>query len=1169
MPHYGHILAGTIKDIVTRYAHQTGHYVERRFGWDCHGLPVEFEIDKKLEIKGRADVMKMGIPAYNKECRSIVTRYCSEWERIVNRMGRWIDFKNDYKTLEPWYMESVWWVFKTMFDKGLVYRGQKVMPYSTACNTPISNFEANLNYKDVKDPAVTVSFPLDDDPSVSVLAWTTTPWTLPSNLGLCVNVKLDYVKIKDKKTGNTWILGKTRLSALGYKQDKKGNFKKEDFEILEEFKGDKLVGKTYKPLFDYFKDHPNSFKIMEDSYVTDDGGTCIVHQAPAFGADDFRVCAANGIVQKGAEIPCPVDPNGCFTDQVPDWKGVHVKEADDGICKALKAAGRLVKKDTLTHSYPFCYRSQTPLIYRTIPSWFINVEAIKDKVVENNKKVRECTLCAPIHTRICAYAYTPIRPYAHTPTHSSALRSPPPPLPPPSPPSCSFFLQTYWEPDFVKSKRFHNWLTDAHDWGVSRNRYWGTPLPLWVNEDFSEVRCIGSIQELKDATGRDDITDIHREHLDDLEIPSANGGPPLRRVDEVFDCWFESGSMPYAQQHYPFENKEKFEKTFPADFIAEGLDQTRGWFYTLMVISTALFDKPAFKNLIVNGLVLAADGKKMSKSLKNYPDPMLVVNKYGADALRLYLINSPVVRAEPLKFQEDGVLRVVKEVFMPWFNVFRFLVQNIRRTELDTGKTFVPDEKAAKASPNLMDQWIQASLQGLLKFVRQEMAAYRLYTVVPRLVSFLEDLTNWYVRLNRTRLKGADTTLADCQVALSCLYCVLLQMAQLMAPFTPFFTEWMYVRMRKIHPNFNAGDSVAVDTIGKAESIHFTILPEYDPSMIDAQKEQQMKTLQTVLELGRKIRERRNLSLKQPVKEMVVVAGSQELLDGLKVLEGYLKEEFNVMNITLTAKESEWCTLQAIPNAKRLGKSLGKAFKAVKIAIGKLSDDDIKGFIASGSIEVGGATLTTEDLTVTREFKGDTKAYEADSAPDNSCMVAVDCREDPAIMASLASREMVNRIQKLRKSSHLQVEDEIVVFFEEKGGDSVTKAVAINTALVQKSCRLLPAPIAIEPAGAVLIAQEETAIGKSKVNVRICRPCMYVAPAAALKKATGCDDATLEMVTNFAASLDYHHWRSEAKDVEVTVGEKKITLRYGKDIFDSASSYLKAFPQPGLDWLSK
>jgi isoleucyl-tRNA synthetase len=663
LPHYGHILAGTIKDVVTRYAHQSGFHVARRFGWDCHGLPVEYEIDKTLGIKSHEDVEKMGVANYNAECRKIVMRYSSEWEDIVTRMGRWIDFKNDYKTLYPWFMESIWWVFRQIYDKGLVYRGWKIMPFSTSCHTPLSNFEAGQNYKDVQDPAIIVNFPLDEDPSVSIIAWTTTPWTLPSNLALCVHPDFTYVKVKDNAHDKVYIMLRDRLGAL---------FKTEDeYTILEEMKGESLVGKKYQPLFDYFAHMKSSepgkgaFRVISDTYVTSDSGTGIVHQAPGFGEDDLRACIHFGVVAKGESVVCPVDYSGRFTDEVVDFKGQYVKDADKGIMKMLKEKGRMVHQSTITHSYPFCWRSETPLIYRAVPSWFIRVEMIVQQLLDNNNKC-------------------------------------------------------YWVPEFVKAKRFANWLRDARDWAVSRNRYWGTPIPIWASDDFSEVVCVGSVEELEHLSGVR-VSDLHRENVDHITIPSSRGNRVLKRVSEVFDCWFESGSMPYAQSHYPFENKKVFETTFPADFIAEGVDQTRGWFYTLLVVSTALFNKPPYKNLIVNGLVLASNGQKMSKRLKNYPDPMNVVKDYGADALRLYLVNSPVVRAESLRFQEKGVKDVVKDVFLPWFNAYRFLIQNVLRLKQEEGISFV---HTADFSPaNTMDRWITSFTQSLISFMTEEMTS--------------------------------------------------------------------------------------------------------------------------------------------------------------------------------------------------------------------------------------------------------------------------------------------------------------------------------------------------------------------------------------------------------------------------------------------------------------
>lgn len=874
-----------------------GKVVERRAGWDCHGLPVEYEIDQMLNITHRDQVLEMGIDKYNETCRSIVTRYTEQWESTVTRLGRWIDFENDYKTMDPSFMESVWWVFKQLFEKELVYQGYKVMPFSTACGTPLSNFEAGLNYKDVNDPAIVVQFPLVEDENVSLLAWTTTPWTLPSNIGLCVHENFEYVKILDKASGKTYIIARSRLAQLYPKMNSKKwkpAMADELYEIKESFLGKVLVGKKYKPIFDYFANDANAdqyWRILSDNYVTDDAGTGIVHQAPAFGEDDYRVCLAHGVIVKGGELPCPVDANGLFTDQVPPVKGVHVKKADDTLIALIKENGRLVQKDTLHHSYPFCWRSDTPLIYKAVPSWFIKVEDIKDKIVENNKK-------------------------------------------------------TYWVPNVVKEGRFHNWLVDARDWAVSRNRFWGTPIPIWANEDLSEVVCIGSIDELAELSGVR-VDDLHREVVDKVTIPSKkNPGTVLQRVDEVFDCWFESGSMPYAQKHYPFENKESFEKGFPANFIAEGLDQTRGWFYTLMVLATALFDKPAFQNLIVNGLVQAADGKKMSKRLKNYPDPLLVINRYGADALRMYLINSPVVRAESLKFKEEGVKAVVKEVFLPWYNAFRFFLQNVERREASSGLKFVPNVEAAHSTQNPTDIWIVAATQKLIKYVHEEMDAYRLYTVMPALVQFGTQLTNWYVRLNRDRLKGADGDEEDVEVGLQVLYDVLLNVTTIMAPFTPFITEFFYQHLRKMQPSYadaaNGGGSSNPVMPGKSDSVHFLKLPSYNSALLNDDAVDAMETLQRIVELGRNIREKRLINLKTPVKNVTVVLRnpSQQIKEAITgPLKPYILSELNAWELTVVPKDDEhnWVTLSLTPEFKLLGQKLGKKMKDVKAFINSLS----------------------------------------------------------------------------------------------------------------------------------------------------------------------------------------------------------------------------------------
>eukprot|EP00903_Cladosiphon_okamuranus_P006585 g6433.t1 len=1122
LPHYGHILAGTIKDAVTRYAHQTGHYVSRRAGWDCHGLPVEYEIDQSLGIKHRDQVVEMGIETYNKHCRSIVTRYSKEWERTIKRLGRWIDFENDYKTMDPWFMESVWWVFKTLVEKNLVYRGYKVMPFSTACATPLSNFEAGLNYKDVQDPAVVVSFPLKDDPEASLLAWTTTPWTLPSNLALCVNKAFDYIKLRDKKSGKVYYCGAERLSQLYPVMNTKKYKPAMKAELMEELKvvkGSELVGLKYEPMFKFFADREQSFVVCEDNYVTNDSGTGIVHQAPAFGEDDYRVCLAHGVILKGEDIPCPVDSNGLFTSEVGDYAGQYVKTADKALCEEIKANGRLVSKDSYTHSYPFCWRSDTPLIYKAVPSWFVAVESIRDKLLKNN-------------------------------------------------------AETYWVPSFVNEKRFQNWLEGAKDWAVSRNRFWGTPMPMWVSDDGEEMVAVGSIAELKELSGVE-ITDLHRESVDHITIPSKQGKGDLKRVEEVFDCWFESGSMPYAQLHYPFENKDKFEKNFPADFIAEGLDQTRGWFYTLTVLGAALFDKPAFKNLIVNGLVLASDGKKMSKRLKNYPDPMKVIEAHGADALRMYLINSPVVRAESLKFKEEGVQATVREVLLPWFNAFRFFVQQARRLEMTCGERFVPNPEAAAKSTNVMDNWIQATLQGLVQFVHTEMKAYRLYTVVPRLVEFIEQLTNCYVRLNRNRLKGSEGA-ESARSGLYCMYEVLSTMSVLMAPITPFFSEYSYRHLRECHPNKDNMD-VPEDAPGRASSVHMLMMPEVDESRLDPQAEAEMKAMQTVMDLGRSAREKRGISLKTPVKGITVVCKDEGTLKALEKLQNYVKGELNAWEVVLEADEKSWCTLTAEANNKVLGKRLGKAVAGVKKALAKLDTAALWPLLEGSTIEVADQTLCADDLMLKRGFKGDKGVFEAAVSEDGTLMVVLDTRKDEKVLSQKLAREIVSRIQKLRKKSGLQVGETVEVFFQDDTKDAVAgAAVAANAALVADAVRCMPLPASRMPEHAVPLGHERFSVCAEDGNgeeakdpdfsVFLTRPCLSIDKVALDAK---CAAASVDpaVTKQLLASLDFDRLRREATASTVlTVGEGCVTLDRGADYFFDAREALRKHSPEEMKW---
>ncbi|MDC7126793.1 MAG: isoleucine--tRNA ligase, partial [Spirochaetales bacterium] len=603
LPHFGHFVPGTIKDIIPRYQTMKGFKVNRRFGWDCHGLPVEYEMEKELGISGKKEIIDYGVAKFNESCRSIVLRYTQEWKSIITRLGRWVDFENDYKTMEPDYMESIWWVVKSLWDKGLMYEGHYILPYCPRCSTVLSNHELNLGgYKDVHDPAVTVKFEKRDESGTFFLAWTTTPWTLPSNLALAVGEDVDYVKVKDGE--EFYILAEARLESY-YKDSS-------EYELVDKMKGSELVGMEYTPIFDYFADAYDSgaFRVFKADYVTTEDGTGIVHTAPGFGEDDYNTC-------KGTGIPtiCPIDDECKFSADIPDYEGRFVKDCDKDIIKRLREEGKLVKRDNYLHSYPHCWRCDSPLIYRAVSSWFVDVEKIKEKMLASNDKI-------------------------------------------------------LWVPSHLQKGRFGKWLEGARNWAISRNRFWGNPIPIWKCPDCGEIICIGSRAELEEKSGHK-LTDLHKHFVDDIEIDCKCGGK-MKRIPDVLDCWFESGSMPYAQNHYPFENKEHFEANFPANFISEGLDQTRGWFYTLTILAAALFDGPAFEKVIVSGLVLAEDGKKMSKSARNYSDPVEVLDKYGADALRLFLMNSAVVRAEDLKYSDDGVLDILKSIIIPLWNAYSF-----------------------------------------------------------------------------------------------------------------------------------------------------------------------------------------------------------------------------------------------------------------------------------------------------------------------------------------------------------------------------------------------------------------------------------------------------------------------------------------------------------------
>lgn len=969
LPHHGNLVASVIKDAIPRYWTMKGKYVERRWGWDCHGLPIEHEIDKKLGISAHEALQKFGVAGYNDECRKIVGRYIEQWESVITRFGRWADFEDQYRTMDPWFMESVWWVFKQLWDRGLVYQGMKVMPVSVVLETPLSNFEATSNYKDVQDPAITVLYKLTDEDAY-IAAWTTTPWTLPSNLALCVGSDIEYVKAQDVETGRLIYLASARYE-----------YYRERFslEVIERVKGRELQDRTYEPMFPYFSHlaSDGAFRIFSDDYVTVDEGTGIVHQAPAFGEDDFRIAKSNGL----DAFVCPVSMNGVFTDEVSDFKGQFVKDADKDIIAYLKSKNVLLDQSTIQHSYPFCYRSDTPLIYRAVPSWFIQVSHIRQRMVDVNAQIN-------------------------------------------------------WVPENIGEGRFGNWLANAIDWAVSRNRVWGTPLPIWQNDVTGKFVCIGSLDELEQLAGSRPA-DLHRENVDPLtfNVPGEEG--TYRRIEEVLDCWFESGSMPYAQQHYPFENEEKFNAAFPADFIAEGLDQTRGWFYTLVALSTALFDKPAFKNVIVNGMVLAEDGKKMSKSLRNYTDPEHLMDEYGADALRLYLINSGLVKAEEQRFADAGVKGMVRRALLPWYNAFSFLKMY---AEIDG---WTPSNLNLQSS-NILDRWLLSKLQTLKAEVGVEMEEYRLFNVVPKLFDFIDNLRDWYIRLNRSRFWAEGLT-QDKNDAYSALYMAVLELSKVIAPCAPFLSDYIYRELQ------------GLDSTQQTSSVHLCTFPVPEGALRDTVLEEAVRRMQSVILLGRKRREEERVNLRTPLAKLTIVHQDRELLDDLRKLENVVRTELNVKEIAYDENESDYITQYARPNFPVLGKRLGKRMRKFQERIANLTPNELASLQETGSVRIDGEEFSSVEIQIFRVAKSND-----DVITDRNISIELSCETNEDLRLEGLAREIVHRIQLARRDNGFSVTDRIRISYNgservlaaiEQFGEYVareTLAVEMNVADVKK-----------------------------------------------------------------------------------------------------------------------
>ncbi len=942
LPHYGHLLAGTIKDIVPRYETMRGYRVARRFGWDCHGLPIEALAQEALGVNGAYEIRELGIDKFNEQCRSMVFKYVAEWRATVTRMGRWVDFDNDYKTMDADYMESIWWVFKQLWNQGRVYKSYRIMPYSWMLSTPLSNFEAGNNYKDVQDPAITVGAKVLEgaDPAwgdTFLLIWTTTPWTLPENLGICAGADIDYVVARDLKEQRCYVMAAERLET--YYKDGEG------CAVIARLKGADLEGWRYEPIFPYFAEHvkDGAFRVLNDAFVTTEDGTGLVHMAPAYGEDDFRICRSAGI----DVIVDPLDSSCNFTDELPEYAGRFCKDCDKDLIRWLKDNHKLVHQSTIVHSYPFCDRTDTPLIYRAIEAWYIKVEDLHERLTTNNDTV-------------------------------------------------------HWMPDYVGEKRFGNWLKDARDWNISRNRFWGSCIPIWINEnDPSDMICVGSVDELEELSG-ERVTDLHKHFVDKIVI--ERDGKRYHRTPEVLDCWFESGAMPYAQQHYPFKRKGEEASFFPADFIAEGLDQTRGWFYTLMVLGTCLFDKSPFKNVVVNGMVLAEDGKKMSKRLKNYPDPMHMLEEYGADALRLYMIYSPVVRAENLRFSESGVKQILRDLLIPWWNAYSFFVTYANVDGFEEAELNRP------TSDNVLDRWIVSSLETLIADVTEAMDIYDLQRSVRPFVSFIEDLTNWYIRRSRRRFWRSQND-DDKMHAYRTLRYVLVQLSKVAAPFTPFISETIYRNLK--------GESMP-------DSVHLCDFPQADSDARDEKLERSMTLVQDVVHLGRQLRLENDLKVRQPLATIHIVSANPEIKNLLYGYEDLFKDELNIKEVAYGSDETEMAVVSVKADFRKLGPRFGKKMKQVAAAITRLSSEHSAQLAAGKSVtlEVGDGTeeLAPDDVVVERSPKEGMVVASGDQM-----LVGIETALNPELIKEGLAREFVSRVQGLRKDAGFEVTQRIVL----------------------------------------------------------------------------------------------------------------------------------------------
>jgi isoleucyl-tRNA synthetase len=964
LPHFGHFLPSSIKDAFPRYFTMRGHRVERRFGWDCHGLPIEMLIQKELGLNGRADIEAFGVAKFNEACRASVLRYTTEWRAYMKRLGRWVDMDDEYRTMDRDFMESVWAVIKRLFEKGLVYEGYTVMSYSAALGSTLSNSEASLDYRDVQDPSVTVKARLLDGPHAgkSLLVWTTTPWTLPANVAVAIDAEGSYVEVVCPDSGESFVLLEERL----------GDYWKTDaVEKRRVFKGAELAGSRYEPFFPHWAHRataPHCFRVLATDYVLHDTGTGAVHTAPAFGEDDFR-CA------KQYDLPVidHLDVNGRYLPgNLEEVVGLSFKDGDKPLMADLKKRGFVFRHETFVHPYPFCYRSGTPLLYRASPSWFVRVESFRDRLVAANQDIA-------------------------------------------------------WVPEHIKEGRFGKWIENARDWNIGRSRYWGNPIPVWKNDATGELACLGSVAELEAKAGRK-IPDIHMEFIDDVTWPGEGGVGTFRRVPFVLDCWFESGSMPYAQLHWPFDVSDaELMERFPADFICEGLDQTRGWFYNLMNLSVALFDAPAFKNVVVNGLVMAGDGRKMSKSLKNYADPMETLDLFGADSLRLFLLTSPGTAGEEVRFNVESVKENTRRVLLPLWNAYSFFATY---ASLDG---FDPETDRAEGGDEL-DLWVKLRLDQMLRELDDAMTTYHIAKAAPAVVTFLDDLNNWYIRRNRRRFWDSD------RAAYTALFDVLVRTSQALAPFAPFAAEYFY------------GKLALTTELGETGSVHLSLLPEPRlPSAAEAALLDRVALARRVVELGRNIRTQHKLKNRQPLSRLTVGVVHEAQADALRTMADVIRDELNVKEVVVTRESAKLATVLVKPNFKVLGKSLGERIKELQGLLAALPQEQAAKALRKETLTVGDFTLPPEALTV--ELRGSGVEL---VATDADLVASLDPTLTEELRLEGLARELVSLVQKARKSGGFEVEDRLHLRVEASTG--LLAALEKNRAYLEEEtlCSLHP-----------------------------------------------------------------------------------------------------------------